>query len=174
MSCDLAYLVTGIPGAGKTTVSAALAGRFPRAAHIEADVLQEMIVSGGRWPGPEPDHEADAQLALRARNAGRLANSFAAQGFVPVIDDVVVGRRRLALYEEAVEVRRMHVVVLAPPLEVALARDEARGYKRVGATWAHLDAHQRRELGGIGLWIDTGELDVNETVDEVLRRTGRA
>jgi adenylylsulfate kinase-like enzyme len=171
MACDLAYLVTGIPGAGKTKVSRALAQRFPRAAHIEADLLQEMIVSGGRWPGPEPDGEADAQLRLRARNAAQLANSFAAAGFVAVVDDVVVGRRRLALYQDAVEVPTLHVIVLAPPLEVALARDEARGYKRVGATWAHLDAHQRRELAGIGIWIDSGELDVDDTVDEVLRRT---
>jgi hypothetical protein len=91
-----------------------------------------------------------------------------------VIDDVVVGPRRLALYQEAVEVRPLHVVVLAPALDVALARDKARRYKHVGDKWAHLDAHQRRELRGIGIWIDTGTLDVEQTVDEVLRRTGRS
>jgi adenylylsulfate kinase-like enzyme len=169
VACNLAYLITGIPGAGKTTVSAALARRFLRAAHIEADLLQQMIVSGGRWPGSEPDPEANAQLRLRARNAALLANSFAAAGFVPVVDDVVVGPKRLALYRQALEAPTLHVIVLAPPLEVALARDAARGYKRVGETWAHLDAHQRRELGEIGIWIDTGALNVDETVDEVLR-----
>jgi predicted kinase len=174
MPCDRAYLVTGIPGAGKTTVSRALALRFPRAAHIEADLLQEMIVSGGKWPRPGPDREADDQLHLRARNAALLANSFAAAGFVPVLDDVVVGARRLALYQDALEVPTVHVIVLAPPLEVALERDEARGYKRVGATWAHLDVHQRRELAGIGVWIDTGELDIEATVDEALRLSREA
>jgi predicted kinase len=174
VACDLAYLVTGIPGAGKTTVSDALARRFPRAAHIEADRLQEMIVSGGVWPDREPDGEAETQLRLRACNAALLANSFAESGFVPVIDDVVIGAERLALYQEAVHIRPLHVIVLAPALEVALSRDEARGYKRVGDKWAHLDAHQRAELEGIGIWIDTGPLDVRQTVDEVLRRTNYA
>ena len=78
-----AYLITGIPGAGKTTVSRLLAQRFPLAAHIEADRLQELIVSGSLWPDQEPREEAMRQLRLRARNAALLAESFlpGADGF---------------------------------------------------------------------------------------------
>jgi hypothetical protein len=89
-----------------------------------------------------------------------------------VIDDIVVAPQRLALYQDTIAVPTLHVIVLAPPVAVALARDAARGYKRVGDRWARLDDHQRRELGGIGTWIDTGMLDVDQTVDEVLRLTG--
>lgn len=39
--------VTGIQAAGKSTVSRLLAQRFARGVHIEADLLQHMIVSGG-------------------------------------------------------------------------------------------------------------------------------
>jgi hypothetical protein len=105
---DVAFLVTGTPGAGKTTAARLLAGRFPRGAHIEADSLHQMIVSGRLWP-----------------------------------DDG--------------------------------SRDEARGCKRVGERWAHLDAEQRAKLAGHGLWLDTSEPTGEETVDAILAGTrGRA
>ena len=63
----IAVLVTGIPGSGKTTVARTLARRLTRAAHIEVDVLQAMIVAGGLWPDQSPREEAMRQLALRAR-----------------------------------------------------------------------------------------------------------
>lgn len=73
-----AVLLIGIPGSGKSTVASALAARFAASAHIEVDALQELIVSGGRWPSPDGDEEADRQIFLRARNACLLAGSFAA------------------------------------------------------------------------------------------------
>ena len=166
MAATAAFLVTGIPGAGKTTISHALAARFPRGAHIEADRLDECIVSGGA-PVDDPK-----RLALRARNAALLAESFHDAGFIPVIDDVVVGPRRWALYRRRLRARPLHLVVLAPPLEVALERDELRSYKRVGPRWAHLDAELRSRLAGRGLWLDTAEMSPTEAVDEILGRTG--
>jgi cytidylate kinase len=160
-----AYLITGIPGAGKTTVARLLADRFPLAAHVEADRLQELVVSGGLWPDQEPREEAMRQLRLRAENAALLAESFHRAGIVPVIDDIVVTRERLAIYTRRLSPR---LVVLAPTLEVALERDRRRGYKLVGERWAHLDEEQRRELGGLGLWIDTSRQTPDRTVDAIL------
>ncbi|MEU6985428.1 AAA family ATPase [Streptomyces sp. NPDC046324] len=168
-----AVLLSGIPGSGKSTVAAALAARFARAAHIEVDEIQELIVSGGHWPTMDHDPEADRQIFLRARNACLLADSFAAAGFLPVVDDVVVRRSHLDFYRATLKARPFHTVFLAPGATKAWERNNARD-KRLTTNWAPLDAAMREELSADGIWLDNAELSVEETVDEVLRTTGLA
>ena len=163
------YLVTGIPGAGKTTVSRELAGRLGPAAHLEGDAIGAMVISGGLLPGQEPLAESGRQLLLRTRNIGLLADSFFAAGITPIIDDVVVGRR-LADFTALIRSRPLLLVVLAPSVEVALARDRLRPDKTVADRWAHVDGEMRRDLAGAGLWIDTDSLTVAQTVDVILAR----
>ena len=167
-----AFLITGIPGAGKTTVSKLLARRFARAAHIEADQIQKLIVSGRVWPHQEPHDEAMRQLELRARNCAALAENFHKAGYVPVIDEIIVGPRRLAIYTSGVSARPLNVVVLAPGVDVALERDRRRGFKRVAARWTHLDAEMRERLRDEDvIWLDSSELSPGETVEAILERT---
>ncbi|WP_432016206.1 AAA family ATPase [Streptomyces hydrogenans] len=164
-------LLAGIPGSGKSTVSAALAARFARAAHVEVDHLQELIVSGGHWPTPDGDPEADRQILLRARNACLLAGSFAAAGFLPVMDDVVVRRSHLDFYRAQLTSVPLHVVILAPGPDKAWERNNAR-HKRLTTNWAFLDEAMRAELSDQALWIDNADQTVDETVDAVLAATG--
>lgn len=164
-------LLVGIPGSGKSTVAAAVAARFGRAAHIEVDHLQELIVQGGRWPSPDGDPEADRQILLRARNGCLLADSFVGAGFLAVMDDVVVRRSHLDFYRAHVKAGPLHVVVLAPGPEKAWERNNAR-HKKLTTNWAFLDEAMREELSGEGVWIDNADQTVEETVAAVLAATG--
>lgn len=166
-----AVLLTGIPGSGKSTVATALAGRLRMSAHVEVDALQQMIVSGGQWPSPAGNAEADRQIFLRARNACLLADSFVRAGFVPVLDDVVVRRSHLDFYRTMLTARPFHVIVLAPGPVVAGQRNQARE-KVLTTDWSPLDLTMRSELGRQETWIDNAAQSVEETVEAILAVTG--
>ncbi len=170
MRNNLVFLVSGPVGAGKTTVARRLAERLPLAAHIESDRFQNLIVSGGLHPHQEPRKEALRQLHVRTRNVSLVADNFFRSGITPVIDDVIVYRERLQEYVALIHSRPLALVMLAPPLQVSLARDAARTEKNVGHIWGHLDGVMRQELTGTGLWIDNSGLSPNQTVDVILER----
>lgn len=168
------FLVSGVPGAGKTTVSRMLAGQFARSAHIEGDLVgEQFIVSGFVPPQGPPGDEAQAQLELRRRNMCALADSFAESGFVPVLDDVVVSAGVLQGYLAGLRARPLLLVQLAPSLEVIRRRDGARD-KHVFPMWRHLDTQLRTEMTGSGLWLDTSAMTAAETVREILARSAEA
>jgi predicted kinase len=162
------WLVSGVPGAGKTMVARALAETFEAGAHIEGDRLAEWVLSGGVPPGDEPAEESERQMELCIRNQCLLARSFAEAGFTPVLDYVVVTRHLLDAYRNYLAGGVLRLVTLAPPLEVALERDDGRDQEGLGDRLAGLDGLMREQLAGVGLWLDNGALTVEETVVAIL------
>jgi chloramphenicol 3-O-phosphotransferase len=164
-------IVTGIPAAGKTTVARTLARRSQLAAHLDIDVIYELILGGLvlRKDSPEEDFW---QLALAREHIGMLARSFAAHGVLTFVDDVIPDRpvldRYLALLPPPVR-----LVTLAPSTDVVQSRDAAR-HKQVAARWMHMAETMRRDLLGVGLWLDTSNLDVQETVRSIEQRWDEA
>ena len=79
-------IVTGMPGAGKSTVTALAARLLPRAAQIKGDDVARMIVSGAVWFMGTPRHEARRQYELVKRNMCALTNNFIDHQFTVLMD----------------------------------------------------------------------------------------
>ena len=114
-------LLTGPPGAGKTTVAAALAAGRALCAVVEVDDLRHLVRSGGVAPWRPGAGEGQHRLA--AVQAGLLASSFTAAGVEVVLCDVVRGGVG-EVY--AASAAAPFVVALRAPLAVTAARPSGR------------------------------------------------
>lgn len=160
-------IISGVPGAGKSSVSRLLAEKVPRSVRLEGDAIgEDLIVNGVVLPGADPAEESERQLRLRRRNLCLLADSFAREGFSVFLDDVVLWPGLLDLYLAELHARPVRLVVLAPRPDVIARRDAGR-HKHVFAQWKHLDDDLRAWTGQPGLRLDSSDQTLVQTVEAI-------
>ena len=168
------FLLTGTPGAGKSTVALSLMQRFDFGLHLPVDDLREWVVSGMAHPVPEWTTETGRQFRLARGAAGEVALLYAEQGFAVAIDDVVDAEEADQFFPQPIKAM-LHKILLRPTLAVALARNAARTSKAFDtAVLAPVIERLHRqqvvaEYEAAG-WhvLDNSSMSTAETVDAIL------
>lgn len=145
-------IVTGPPGAGKSTVSALLAQQSDRSVLVEGDRFFDFLAAGAIEPWlPESHRQNEVVTEAAAAATGRFAAAY------ETIYDGVVGPWFLSTFARATGLVELDYVVILPGVASCVARVGGRvghGFTDEGATrkmhheFANAEIEQRHILGG--------------------------
>jgi len=111
-------VVTGPPGAGKSTVAPALSSQFEPSALVAGDQFFAFIDRGYLAPWTSPAHRQNEIVTeAAAAAAGRLA-----RGGYTVVYDGVIGPWFVPTFRAAAGLPALHYAILLPPERLCLER----------------------------------------------------
>jgi predicted ABC-type ATPase len=164
----LLVVVTGPPGAGKSTVARALADKFERSVLVAGDAFFGFLARGAIAPWLPAAHRQN-EVVVRAGAAA--AGRFVAGGYITVYDGVL-GPWLLDDFAAGAALDHLHYVILLPSVERCV--DQVAN--RVGHGFTDEDAtrhmHRQFALAEIDQRHVLADLagSADETAGEILRR----
>jgi len=166
--------ITGMAGAGKSTVGRQVARHFPKCIFIQVDELREKMVKG--YARPEAGvftEEVIQQFQMARSTAIYMAHLYTDHGVDVVIDDVCVPPNFVEQYSELFGIPGVHRVLLYPKAPIVIERIKQRGgplehIKYVPMIYNFIDSMSKDG------WIvlDSSEWTIEQTVNEVLSNIG--
>jgi predicted kinase len=160
-------VLTGPPGAGKSTVAAILIQRYALAVHLHADDFWRFIRSGAIPPYLP---QANEQNAVVITALARAAASYASGGYYVIVDGIIGPwfiQRFCTAAGPATE--PIHYLVLRPDEPTTLGRARQRGVDAL--TGREPIQSMYREFADLGPYehhvIDRTTLDAADTAERV-------
>jgi len=164
------YIITGVMASGKSTVAEALAKRLEKCVHLRGDIFRKMIVTGREEMCDNPSKEALEQLDMRYSITANVAAEYYNNGFSVVVQDNFIGEK-LLYFVELLKQYPIYVIVLNPNINTIEQREKNRGKKGyVGFSVESLYKVFVEETPKIGLWLETSNMSLEETINEILKR----
>ncbi len=165
-------IVTGPPGAGKSTIAAELANQSPSSVLVHGDDFFGFLAAGAIEPWlPESHTQNEIVTEAAARATGRFAEDY------ETVYDGVIGPWLLPTFASACNLTTLDYVVILPPVDICVSRVSTRtghGFDDEPAT-RKMHAEFRRETVGSQHLLDTDTWQLEETLEAIgsARRSGR-